>query len=74
MNKVCWQMPAAPGLRNLVQTNDLLETIPLPIHEYKRHDLTMTMSDLVLLFDLVLTFMTWCCHVTCSCCAVDYDI
>ena len=34
----------------------------------------VTVPDLVLSCDLVLTFVTWCCRVTCSCRGIDYEI
>ena len=34
----------------------------------------VTVRDLVLSCNLVLTFVTWCCRVTCSCRGVDYEI
>ena len=34
----------------------------------------VTVRDLVLSCDLVLTFVTWCRRVTCSCLGVDYEI
>ena len=33
----------------------------------------VTVRDLVLSCDLVLTFMTWCCRVTCYCHGIDYE-
>ena len=34
----------------------------------------VTVRDLVLSCDLVLSFVTWCCRVTCYCRDVDYEI
>ena len=33
----------------------------------------ITVRDLVLSCDLLLTFVTWCCRVTCYCRGVDYE-
>ena len=33
----------------------------------------VTVRDLVVFSYLVLTFVTWRCCVTCSCCGVDYE-